>query len=615
MGDSLKNHYDVGNTGFEAPNGPTKRGPGRPRVKQRLVDNPLNKSTSQLALIRPNLKTVRDGGHFDLSDIAKAIEIDGIAYQSVEKYLQLILNSGWKFVGDQDNTAPVEYVKSRLLVMQLATNIPTDILLIETIGDFIAFANAFWAIGWVDSNKPLADGIVANPNPGKGKVMGGLFRVAPQHLLAVIDKETDNQVGWEFIAEGFGGKRVPLAMRDIIHFSRNVHANRIYGHSQLAAGFEDLRQLRTMEDNIQRLVDKHLNPLIQEEVPDTTGAGFATQEDLDEARNALADMANNGILVTPPGYKFTAIGMESKAIRAEGYQNYAKKRVLGGFGLSELAMGDAVAITAGSADAMKASMLLQAELIQKMFGIHLTTKVINEILQEGGFDPYNNPEHVVELVFNPISKDEVRKEQIHAKELFQGNLTTWEEARKATGQDPTVEPNRLYSDLVQLPTQWARGGFIMPTNATSVYEPRDPAVIAAQSAIDVAKLRAASAPKTTQAPNAPKPTTPAKKKENEDLIAHIEAHCAVMASELIAAIDDQGSDSFDPALIFQLTGESLLPLLPSKIAPDVITAIELARASFDSGIEGSDDLEDAYHAVYASTGTLKAILLGLLETS
>lgn len=615
-------YFQVGNTGFEPREAPGKR--GRPPIDVRTVSNPVNKAPA-LQRMKPNI--TRDGGQFDLELVAKATLIDGIAYQSVEKKLQMIVNSGWRYQGNPDKPETLEYLKKRFLVFQRATKppLPWDMLLVDTLSDFIQFANAFWVVGWVPKGNKIANGLDAVP-AGKKGLIGAYYRVAPQYLRATVDRETNSHLGWEFRPPGGGGKVIPLDLEDVVHFNRRVPASRILGYPEMAAAIEDIRGLRDMEDVINKLVFKHANPLIQEEVPDTTGMGYGDQRVVDQAKAALANSAYDGIIVTPPGYKFTSIGAESKALRAEGYQNYAKHRVYTDLGLSDSLMGEGGAVTMGAADAQRENVTMETEFLQLLFALNLNNKVLYELLLEGGFDPYNNEEDRVHIEFLP-SKDARRKEQLHNLQLWQGNAIYMGEMRAALEQEPGDTPDALYADRVQLPAQWARGGWIIPSGPSSTFEPNDPNAGSRQPRGGAQAPAKQTSPKPREAAliteeeeaeDAAEETTPPEPitqviVPDDEPLARFLSNCEAMGEELIAALDEEGLEDFHPKIVYETTKGALAEFIDGDKLAQAQEAVDISYELLEKHLDGVTDVEEAYHTVLSNVDTLKSLVIATLE--
>jgi hypothetical protein len=213
-----------------------------------------------------------------------------------------------------------------------------------------------------------------------------------------------------------------------------------------------------MEEMVLRLMYKHLNPLIHQEVPDTTGTGLGRQEDVDAAARAHQVMAPDGFIITPPGHKITVIGAESHALRAEGYLKIMRQRIYAGLGLTGLQMGEATTVSTGSADAVRSFMYDRVKFYQLILSYALTTYMLNELLFEGGFDPLSRPEDIVVWQWNEVDESIRRANENHAVVMYQSNLLTEDEARRRIRLRPMTpdQDSRRYINRVQLALALAR---------------------------------------------------------------------------------------------------------------------------------------------------------------
>jgi len=282
--------------------------------------------------------------------------------------------------------------------------------------------------------------------------------------------ERDGQLsGW--VHGSLGASKGPgskvLSLDDVVHFFYCRPAGAIWGESLMAPVLEDVRNYRQMEEMVLRLMYKHLNPLMHQEVPDTTGTGLGRQEDVDAAAQAHQTMAPDGFIITPPGHKITVLGAESHALRAEGYLKVMRQRVYAGLGLTGLQMGEVSTASAGSADAIRGFMQDRVKFYQLVLSYMLTTYVLNELLLEGGFDPVANPQDMVVWQWNEVDESARRANENHAVAMYQSNLLTEDEARRRIRLRPIQadQDSRRYIHRVQLALALARRAGIDPTAA------------------------------------------------------------------------------------------------------------------------------------------------------
>jgi hypothetical protein len=223
---------------------------------------------------------------------------------------------------------------------------------------------------------------------------------------------------------------------------------------------EDVRLFRQIEENIAEMIQKNLNPLIHHQVPDVAGNGFGRQRDIDQVAANYSSMALDGIYITPPGHEIKIIGAESHALRAEGYLKHFKQRIFSGMGVSEVLMGEG-ATTVGTADALVAQMIFRAKYCSKELSTYFERFIFNELLYEGGFDPFNNEEDYVTLEFEEIDTEGKLKHESHQADMFTKGLITQTEGRHGIRKGPLVEGERGRQDThvhrVQIPLEKEKG--------------------------------------------------------------------------------------------------------------------------------------------------------------
>jgi hypothetical protein len=121
-------------------------------------------------------------------------------------------------------------------------------------------------------------------------------------------------------------------------------------------------------------------------------------------------------------------------MRAEGYIKSNVARACASMGLNPYALGFESG-TIGSDKATREMMMNRVRSIQVELANNLEMFLINELLWEGGFDPYNNPADVVKLTFTEIDVDMTIKLQNHAADLFNKEALTHKELRQHVDKD------------------------------------------------------------------------------------------------------------------------------------------------------------------------------------
>ncbi len=378
--------------------------------------------------------------------IDKAYDIDSYIRAGIDKYVELCLKQGWRL--DAGSPEPIEYVAKRFQIIAIMCDKSFGIMIAELVHDFIKYGNAFW----IKIRQPPPDGIPLLPKKGVNDLppVMGYFRADPKKMKPVSSKSGKQLMAWQYVPE-FGKPKI-FNREDIVHFAFNIQTSSVWGLPHITPVIEDVRAYRQAEEYVIRLLYKHLNPLLHHEVPAADGDGQGRQEDVDAAYAAHTTVAPDGMIITPPGHKISMIGAESRAIRGEGYMKMLRERIYAGLGLNSVVMGEGQTTSAGSADAMTATMHNRAKLYQRQLSDIITDQVIYELLLEGGFDPLNDIDYT-RWVFNEIEIDTQIKRENHVIQLFTNGVINEDEARRRIGDKPMTPAGRklMYVYTVKIP--------------------------------------------------------------------------------------------------------------------------------------------------------------------
>ncbi len=382
---------------------------------------------------------------YDLSEIKDAVAADSLLKLAVAKYSQLIFKAGYTITSTND--AAAEYLRGRFRMMSLMTNTPIDVLFQQIADDLVMYSNAFLAksrteltnIGGLQA-KGLYD-----PKP-----VGGYFRIDPATVQIKVDKY--GQV--KQYQQEVGQNTAKFKPTDVIHFFVDKQGGELFGTPRVVAALEDVKLLRKIEGETLTLIYRYAIPLYQMKIGLPEQGFMATDREIDEARQEVQKLANDGLLVTNERTEFISIGAQGAALDTSKYLEYWRKRVLASLHLSEAQVGS------GGAKQDADSMEEQAHDLVKWYQHAIQTfveeKIINELLIEGGYNPYMNEQDICHFVFNEINNETQVKMQTHWLNLFQGNLVTLAEARQGIGlRADNVDLTQLYQNLIQTPAQLA----------------------------------------------------------------------------------------------------------------------------------------------------------------
>lgn len=428
-----------------------------PRKRQIDIDEtPVSIDENKLAKINLNNKKMKDfvikaigsiqhhsdsrerfqRPEYNLWEIKEASESDSYVKIAFSKYSYLIYKAGASLKGEDER---VSYLEKRFRMMSFMTQKPIDILFQEVADDLVKYSNAFLVKKRVDN----IIGINARPIL-TDKVVGGYFRVDPASVKIKRDKN-GNVVKYE---QGYGDNIREFFPKDIIHIFLDKDANNAYGTPRIIAALEDVKLLRKIEGNVTALVYRFSMPLYQWIVGLPQPGMQATQPEILKAQNEIERSTLDGIVVTNERTEIKAIGAEGSALNAQGYLKYFEDRVFSALGVSASQMGRGGAKQ--DSESMEAQIHDTVKYIQRIMGIFIQEKVLNELLLEGGFNPILNEEDIVTYEFEEISLETKVKKENHEMLKFQSNQITFEESRRKMGmKDSVQDESRLYKSMVE----------------------------------------------------------------------------------------------------------------------------------------------------------------------
>lgn len=444
----------------------------------------------------------------DLEQVSRAYHTDSYIRRAIDRYTGAMFKSGWEFKSKNDKAS--EYVWTRFKLMAEATGMTTDELFRQMANDFVLFGNAFVFKSRAKKSVQVP-GVQAVGYTGKQPVAG--YFVLPPTTVQVEWDEFGNVLQYQQL-DG-----AEIAETEIVHMYYKRPTGRPYGIPFIHNVLQDVLLLRQIEDNVYRLIHKHLFPkqVLTVGLPQ---AGFeAGEEEIEEAREELRAMSTDSILVLPERYKLEAIGGDSTALDVSNYLKYFRQRIFTGLGVSDSVMGIGDTANKSTSDNMSADLNDGVKDFQETFAMQLQQKVINEILFEGGFDPTLNPDD--EVVFSFIEIEQAAKiaRENHAMQMFMQNAITFEEMRMEMNRDVTVDENRLQFKMMAVaPAESAEASAASAAQTDNQNQPEN-------------QNGKQSAPDTTKRESGSVNVQESKKKDDERLLTS-SAEVVTLTSEL-----------------------------------------------------------------------------------
>jgi hypothetical protein len=405
-----------------------------------VTDATINRDPKKATVKRLGFAFVQSGGGgratfeaspYAFDDIIKAYNTDCYVRQALDKYIELMFKSGWNFIGS--NEAAVEYVRQRLRLIAEQTKTPTDQFLIEVAEDLIKFANVFIIKARAKPGQGIqVPGIKITPLPGQLPIAG--YFVLPVTTITIARDINGNVANYQQTVSG-SSKPLTIKPEDMVHVYYKKEHGYAFGNPFVGPVLDDIRLLREVEENVARLIYRHLNPLYLYTVGVAQPGMEAKDSEIEAIKAEIENMPTDGGLVVPERHKVEVVGANGEALDANDYLRYYEQRVFTGLGLPETVMGRGDTANRGTSDNLSAEARDRIKAFQKVMEIFINNFIISELLLEGGFDPLANPDDVVSFKFEEIDIDNKIKFESHAIQLWTNNLITHDEARQMIGND------------------------------------------------------------------------------------------------------------------------------------------------------------------------------------
>jgi hypothetical protein len=387
---------------------------------------------------------------FNLYEVGIIEDVESYVRQAFQKKAALMFKEGEEFTGKNKET--IRYVKRRIHQIEKATNIPFRSLLRETGYYLISRSNFFWVIV---RDKDMSGGRVVD---GKQPI-AGFFPLAPETVEIKKNRETGKIERYRQLMPD--GRIKEYSPKDIIHFKAYSKTGFNFGTPTLLSVKDDIRALRRIEENVELLIYQNLFPIFHYKVgTEVKPAGEIRLDsgqvvnEVDFVRMTIANMPSEGGIVTPERHEIKFIGGEGKALRAEGYMDYYKKRVFAGLGASAVDFGEGETANRATADNMSRILVDSVKDYQDILSEQFTHHVINPLLRESNFNlDFFDEENVVTFNFREIDIETQLKKNVNSQLLYNGNMIDINESRKMTGQEPITSDQEkgMFSRRVTIP--------------------------------------------------------------------------------------------------------------------------------------------------------------------
>lgn len=429
----------------------------------KVIDSPFAK-TSQ----RTMLDVGDDRRGRRIAELIKrattAYSVDAIIRQAVDRYAESFKD--FKLEGDEK---VVRYLEGRLNTISLRTGEHWKTLITRIVDEFFKVGNCL--ILKVRGN--AISGVRRPLYKEKPFALSGLFIVAAERCEPGVDKE-QRFSGWKLrgskeipplttdspfrldseqalITLGPNTKDIFKNGMDVVHISYKKGAETGgWGVGLTLPVIEDVTLLRQLEMSVAILVKKYTNPLIHHKILRTTNPTYGAQNEINEATRLHQRTSPDGVIITGPYHEIKAVGAESQALRVKEYLDYFIHRVFAGLGVSPAIMGYDTT-TVGTAEHTQQLLFDKILFCQESIAREVEFFIFNELLWEGGYDPYSNEKDRVKLVFDEVDKSGRIKRHAAAADLYNKNLIDQKQALELAEIKGIPNKNLLYLNQVQIP--------------------------------------------------------------------------------------------------------------------------------------------------------------------
>jgi len=371
---------------------------------------------------------------YDFDEIQIAQDADGYISRSINKKVNRVLVAGYEFVGSNEET--VSYIKHRINEMSWVSGKPHISLIENTIRDLFRYNNCMW----VKARKSES-----SSGEEREDIQG--YRWAPVAAYFICPFETlqfktkPNGEVKKIMQKLPTGKYKEFFPEDCIHFYTNKKPGFTVGTPEILPALDDVALLRRIEENVEDLIETHLFPVYHYKVgsdamPERWDPDGIRETDLVKA--TISYMAPGSFYISDHRHEIVPVGAEGQALRIDTYIAHFKQRVFSSLGTTSLDMGEGDSANRSTANTLSKGTLMDIEAVIRIFEEYFRFYVINELLLEGGYDPFD-PENDVKIKFGVIDKDERRADENQQIQLFVNNLRTIDEVRMSLGDKPFTD--------------------------------------------------------------------------------------------------------------------------------------------------------------------------------
>ena len=408
-------------------------------------------------------RTVRNQIHMAY----EAYSMEGIIKQVIDKF-----SEQFRDFDLEGGPKQVKYLKSRLHIMGIQSGEDWKTLISRGINEYIKTGNLFFLKyrGWgpetaqrpLYKNRPYTlsswqifsaarlNTHYNEDNIFDGWVISDLFSHEKMNLVAPGATKLDESKALVNVQPVASEPYVYVDNADLAHITYKRGANTRWGQGMILAGLEDWSLLRGLELNVAVMLKKFSMPLLHHKIKRILTPLAGVNNEIREANQLYQRRSPDGVIITTDNHEITPVGSESQAIRSEGYLEYFMTRAIASIGSSPYLVGTESGGD-GAIGAAKEDMLTRVRWMQTDLARQLKFHLFDEILWEGGFDPFRNEKDEVHLTFGDVDADATIKKEAHAADMFTKNAIDHDQLQSRIKNKKPVNESKLYSNMIAKP--------------------------------------------------------------------------------------------------------------------------------------------------------------------
>ena len=381
---------------------------------------------------------------YSLQELAVARDSESLINSSAEKHVEIALKAGFSIDGPKRLT---EHVRDRIFEIEINSQI-TMFDVVESLLDQVNLYGTGFLV--VSRDKGRASGREFRMF-GKKLDPIAAWSVPDTPTMSLAENASGKIIKWrQSIGESgyiraVGPKDREYDYHDVFVFTRHRQAGRQFGRSMYLPTLDDALMLRALEDLVNVISQKYAFPMSHHIIGnkdnpagDVVVDGVRVSE-VELAKNALAAMNPEDIMVTSERHEIKMVGVEGKVLDLSKYIEHFKARVQESTRMSNTMLGTGGGETKSVGQAQMDNLNDSVKYLQQRISDGFYWFFIN-LLADGGIDI--NKDNMVVLDFTNANSEETRAQENHILAQYQGDLINEDEARKELGKPPMTEEQR-----------------------------------------------------------------------------------------------------------------------------------------------------------------------------